>query len=427
MENKKYLVINSSVCDARDVQESTLAAYEKITINASVVLTSPRSRELMSQHSVAINAASILDVEGGVKVSTVNGKAEIKPGQGCPSGKVMLIVNGSLDIAPGSEELLKSYVGIQVNGSITCPESIAGLLSMATVNGTIAAYPDGCVCLKRTAVLDRTFHLRARQDARYYAARRVVALAPDIDFAHLAAKNARFVTKELLVAESLAEAALPIFDERAEITILPDGCAFVNGGGRLDEAMIRRYGGKLYINGNLMVNKDSAPWLAQVSYLRVNGDLLVTKDLANAVHAIDAAYDAIRIVAGTILSDKISVTVDRAMLEQAEDGLSLTDCVNVKFHKDVPPELIRERLISLTDCVNVSCTEAQRGVIELAAEDVAHIDDSGAGIMEQAGSMLDRLAGASVGCETAPADMSPFDKAKLMRNTRVINAIEYKL
>lgn len=189
MENKKYLVVNCTMCDARSVRESTLSAYEKIVINASAVLTSPRSRELLDQYPVVLNAANTIDAEEDAQVSTVNGKAEIKPGQSVPSGKVMLIVNGSLDIAPGSEELLKNYVGIQVNGSITCPESIAGLLSMATVNGAISTYPDGCVRLKRTAVLDRTFHLRARQDARYYAARRIVALASDIDFAKLAEKQ----------------------------------------------------------------------------------------------------------------------------------------------------------------------------------------------------------------------------------------------
>ena len=37
------------------------------------------------------------------------------------------------------------------------------------------------------------------------------------------------------------------------------------------------YGGKLYINGDLTVNEESAPWLEQVSYLRIHGDARVTR------------------------------------------------------------------------------------------------------------------------------------------------------
>lgn len=66
------------------------------------------------------------------------------------------MVNGVLDIAPGAEAALSGYVGIQVNGQVICPESLSGLLSGATVNGEIEVYPDDCIRLKRTAVLDRT-------------------------------------------------------------------------------------------------------------------------------------------------------------------------------------------------------------------------------------------------------------------------------
>lgn len=427
MEKKKKLVVNTTICDARQVQESTLAAYEKVVINSSAVLTDARSRELMDQYAVALNAASILDVEGDAQFSVCNGSAEIKPGQACPAGKVALIVNGSLDVAPGSEELLSHYCFILVNGTLSCPESLSGLITAkSTVNGQLSAYPDGCIRLKRTAVLDRTFHLRARQDAHYYAARRVVALDSGINFASLAEKNVHFTTKELLVAEGLAEAAIPLFDEQADITILPDGCTFVNDDAILDEALVRRYGGKLYINGDLTVNKASTPWLGQVSFLRINGDLLVTKENAPAVQAMDATYSALRLVAGTLLTDKLSVTVDRTMLEQAEDGLSLKDCVDVKFHKDVPPELIRERLVSLNDCVRVSCTEEQRSAVELAAEDVVSIDTSGKGLLRQVGSALTQLSGGQE--ENGDNGIASLaEKAKDLLGTKMVNSSSYVL
>ena len=127
------------------------------------------------------------------------------------------------------------------------------LLAGLMMNGVIESYPDGCIRLKRTAVLDRTFRLRAREGALYYAAGRIAALDPALDFAALAAKNVRFSTPSLLVAESLAEAAVPLFDQETEITVLPDGCALVKDDADLDEELADRCGGKLYLLGSLYV------------------------------------------------------------------------------------------------------------------------------------------------------------------------------
>ena len=389
MENEnKTLTINTAVCDVREVRESTLAAYDKIAINAAVLLTNQASQELLHKYPVELNAAQTLDIPGDVQVSQINGRKELGPGTSAPGKPTYLLVNGELDVAPGAGPALEGYVGIQVNGKILCPESLSGLLSAATVNGKIEIYPDDCICLKSTVVLDRTFLLRARENTRYYAGRRVVALAGDIDFQKLAEKNVRFVTRELLVTESLAEAAVPLFDERAEITILPDGCAYVGDDVKLDGALIRRYGGKLYINGDLTVDGDSALWLEKVSYLRVNGSVRVTKKLYDDFLATGAIYDELKIVAGKLIQDKLSLTVDRSLLEEAREGLSIADCVTVRFREDVPAELIRERLLSISDCASVVCTPEQRAAVEMVAQDVAEIGGGESGLLGQLGSLL---------------------------------------
>lgn len=377
----KTLKIHAVVCDARHVTESTLAAYDAIEINAALLLADAASQELLHQYPVTCNTVQTLDIPGDVRVSQINGRQELGPGSPAPQSPTFLMVNGVLDIAPGSEAALAGYVGIQVNGQVICPESLSGLLAAASVNGQIETYPDECIRLKRTAVLDRTFALRARQGARYFAGRRVVALASDIDFGKLAAMEVRFTTRELLVAESLAEAAVPLFNPDTEITVLPDGCAYVGDDARLDGSLIRRWGGKLYINGNLTLNQDSAPWLEQVSFLRVNGDILAPRSLSEAASAAAASYHQLRIVGSRLIRDKVSVTVDRAMLTSAGDGVTLADCVEVHFRPDVEPELIRQRLVSVVDCVNVVCTDEQRSAVELVSEDVVHIGgDREAGI-----------------------------------------------
>ena len=83
MENKeqnKTLTINTILCDARQVRESTLAAYDKIAINASVLLTDQDSQELLHKYPVELNVTDTLDIPGDVQVSQINGREELGPG-----------------------------------------------------------------------------------------------------------------------------------------------------------------------------------------------------------------------------------------------------------------------------------------------------------------------------------------------------------
>lgn len=373
MENKKNLKVNCAVCNARGITEEILSAYETVKINCALLITSPAAQSLLTQHHVSINSASVVNPGEDGRVSIVNGSMEMTPGQTAPEGKMVLVVNGSLRLAPGCEEVLKSYAHINVNGRVECPKSMVPLLSMITVNGKTDAYPDGCIRLGARQILDRTFHLRAKKDALYYVSNAVIALAPDINFAALAEKNVRFETDYLLVSEANAEAAVALVDERADIMILPDGCAYVDGDAELNGALIKRYGGKLFIDGDFTVNKNSAPWLEKLEYLRVDRNISVVRSLAERIAEMDVIYKDLQIVAGDCIEDKANLAVTRALLEQAEDGVSISDCSKVTFQEDVPPELIRERLVELADCAVVVCTAEQQPVLELIAEDVPYL------------------------------------------------------
>lgn len=369
MESKKILKINCAVCDVRNVTEELLSTYETVRANCGVVITNPAAQALLGRYGVSINCASTLILEEGVVFSTVNGAMELYPGQ-VPEGKTALMVNGTLDIAPGCEDVLKGYVSITVNGNVKCPRSMVPLLSNVNVNGSTSAYPDGCVRLGSDVVLDRTFPLRARQDALYYAEDKVVALAPDVDFDKLVAKNVRFAAGTLLVSESQAEAAAPLFDEETEIVILPDGCAYVDGKAALDESLVKRYGGKLFIDGTLTVDRDSGPALDQIEFLRVDGNIRAARSMRDRVAAVDAVYDRLVVVADRTIGDKTKLTVTRELLERVDGMLGIEDCLSVTFREDVTPELIGEKLLRISDCTKVICTETQLAVLELLAEDV---------------------------------------------------------
>ncbi len=375
----KLFVVNANVCDATRLREENLQGYDMIVINAATLVTSPATRAILARYPVSMNVANQveLDVDTAVEVATINGRGEIHPGMAVPQRPTFLTVNGRLEIAPGSEEIVRQYCGMVVNGNILCPESISALLSGAMVNGRIETYPDDCILLPSTAVLDRTFVLRAKQGARYYAARRMVALDLTADHSRLAEKQVQLVTPMLLLADSLAETVLPCLDDKARVELLPDGCAFVDGDAVLNEGLLRRYGTRLYVNGDLTVNSESAPWLERVEYLSINGDARVVRSLMEPFRRLDARYGSLCPTAGTVLTDRVSVRVDAALLENAADGLQLEDCVNVKFAAGISPALLQEKLVAVKDCVNISCTAEQRPFIEAVASDVVNFSEKG--------------------------------------------------
>jgi len=229
MENKKKLQINCAICDTRNITEEILSAYEAVQINAATLVTSPEAQALLGRYRVCVNTAGTAAISGDARFSLVNGPMTIGASSAVPEEKLYVVVNAPLTIESGCEAVLRSYAGMTVNGPVTCPESMSGLLSAFQINGPIRTYPDGGILLKKTAVLDRFFHLRTKQDALYCAPGRVIALAPDIDFARMAEKNVRFVTKELLVSESYAEAAVAmarvagLSDENKDVSMFKDG------------------------------------------------------------------------------------------------------------------------------------------------------------------------------------------------------------
>lgn len=377
MENKKNLKINAVLCDVRKVTEEYLSHYNNVKISTTVLITSAEAQAVLGKCGVKIDAVSNISLTEDIRFSLMNGPVTISASQIVPGQRTAAMINGPVTLEPGCEGVLGSYAFLCINGPVTCPESMVSLLNGFQINGPIRAYPDGAIVLKKNTVLDRVFHLRAKQDVLYYAAKQVVALAPDINFEKLAEKNVRFATRRLLVAESLAEHAVPLFDEKTDIEVLPDGCAYVDDDAVLDDTLVRRYGGKLYIDGDLTVNGDSAAALDQVSYLRVDGTLLVSRGMKDRVLGMELVYNGLEIVGSALIQDRPSVEVSAAMLEDAEDGVSVIDCAQVDFAGDITPALLKEKLVSLTDCACVNCTEEQRPVIEAIAQDVAHISCGG--------------------------------------------------
>lgn len=405
----KKLIINCGDCDARNVSEETLAAHESIIINAGDVLVTPESKILLNRYGVTMNCGDVLELEKDVLLSRINGSAQIKSTDIVPA-RTCLVVNGTLDIGPNTQKVLQQYVGISVNGSVTYPESMGSFLSCLSVNGSTVCYPDDAIVLKRNAVIDKVFALRAR-NKRYWSAKRMIMVDPELDAAALAAKGATFSTKEVILAQAKVESLIGLIDETAEIVIVPDGTSVIRDDVALEDALIRKYGTKLYILGDLQIPKEAGEALAKLEYLNVQGDVSVTEAWKGLLLEKTTQISGdIRIIRGRTITDKMSARISKWMLEQEPEGISVVDCMKVRLDEDIPSEWILKRL-SIRDCMNVECAPEQESALAAVCEDVMNIGQGGGDTGLGVGDILKGALGG----------------AKELLDTKVINAGDYVL
>ena len=405
----KKMIVNCATCDMRKVSEETLQAYEQIVVNAATVLVTPRTKELVNRYNLMLNTADVQEVPEGEDVcfNQQNGSYQLTSDSAPQEGKLaILMVNGSLTIGADALEAAQAYFSIKVNGSVLLPKSMAGKLSNLSVNGSTDTYPDGAILLRRNAVIDRTFALRIRENALYWASRRLVFTDAELNVGKLAEKGVRFASRLALIAESLAEAVVPLLTEDTEILIVPDGTKFANGYAVMDKRFLKKHGTKLYVNGDLIVKPEAADVIPQIQYLYVNGQVKIPQDLVDAFEEIDAEYEelAIQKPYGKVIEDVVRATVDTKLLEKYPDGVQVTDCAMVRIAQDVTPELILERL-SITDCAKVFCNEEQEAAVSAVSKDVAMIG----GMEDMEEGFLDMVTGS--------LNLNP--------NLKVINAADY--
>ena len=377
----KKMIVNCATCDMRTVSEETLQAYEQIVVNAATVLVTAKTKELIHRYNLMLNAADVHEIPEGEDVRLIqqNGSYHLTGDSAPREGELsMLMVNGSLTIGDDALEAAQAYYSIQVNGSVLLPKSMAGKLGNLSVNGSTDTYPDGAILLRRNAVIDRTFPLRVRENALYWASRRLVFTDAELNVEKLAEKGVRFASRLALIAESLAEAVTPLLTEDTDILVVPDGTKFANGYAIMDRRFLKKHGTKLYINGDLIVKPEAADVIPEIEYLYVNGQVKIPQDLVDAFEEIGAEYEELVIQKpyGKVIEDVVRAAVDTKLLEKYPDGVQVTDCAMVRIAKDVAPELILERL-AIADCAKVFCTEEQEAAVSAVSKDVAMIGSMG--------------------------------------------------
>ena len=409
MKNK---VINAAVCDVRNATEESFAGFDSITVNAGILITEARAKELMNKYPVTLNVSTVIEVPEGqnITVKSINGKCEIGPDA---DGKdVFLTVNGKLTITNGSLEAVKSYYRIMVNGKILMPKSYRGQISNVTANGKTEYYPDGAFILKGDTEIDDIFVMRAACPL-YYCSGNLFFLDTNLNTEKLIEKDVRFTGKKIVVSASLLEKLVSFFDEETELIRVPDGTKRVDGDLDLKMKTVKRYGTKLFVSGDVSIHDAEA--LDALEYLYAEGDVSVDKSLEEVFEEkIESVYEDLKIIDPEVgyFSDRPMVKVGKSVLQKYPGGVRVEDCAKVTLAEELTPDEITEKL-HIGDCALVVCSQEQEEAVNMIVEDVAMIRVSGQDKDEDGSDrMLVNIKGRL------------FDK---IRDTQVINAAEYKM
>jgi len=378
MFHKKNLAINCDLCDTRKMKEEDYSSFERILINADLVVVNENSKSILNRLPVMINNDAMVEIPSDMEidVKAVNGSYEIS-GNTMVKEHTLLTVNGSLYIYPGTEAVLEKYEFISVNGSVKCPQSLESYFGKVSVNGSVTTYPDDCMILDKTFTIDKYFPLRARVGSRYYVENMVVVKDTSVDLSKLVQKNVEFVTKRLLVPECMVENCMPLFDERVDFQVVPDGMALILGNTVLDEKLIEKEGRKLFVYGTAQLPEecDVEALGKMLEKLIVKGKIVVRRSQEELFRKWNAEYDKLEISwEGRTMENNVSVRVDNCLLESSPYGVRIMNTAMVTIAEEVSLELILNRL-SIRNCAKVFCKEVQESAVASVSENVALIGE----------------------------------------------------
>ena len=372
MSEGKKLIINCSFCDARNVREETLKDYEQIVLNTGILAVSEAGKEVLTRLPLICNANLILQTDEEVHVIAQDGCYTISGSSEFPE-KSILAVNGNLLIKAGTKkETLEGLTAVSVNGCLTIPESLANVMTNLSVNGDTQVYPDYCMVLDAVFTPDRFFAVRAREGARYFVGEQVRLIREGLDVKALTDKGIRFVTPMALLRGDELEDSLKLFDETVRIKTIPSGLSYVEGDVELNPELLDRFGTRLYVDGSLTISMENGNLLENVEMLVVKDTIFLPAVWKKAFRKIHAEFGKLEVVKKKCLKDRNCVTLDKALLDECIQGLSIRDCRILHISEEIPPEQLLQ-LVDIRDCVTVVCSQEQRNAVELISRDVVSV------------------------------------------------------
>lgn len=375
MSEKKNLMINCDVCDARNAKEEYLSGYEQIMINTDLLLVSAESRGVLERLPAICNTDNTLEVDGNANLIFQNGRMEINSSSAFPADTVFA-VNGDLMIhSDTSRQTLEALRAVNVTGSLLCPASLLTCIKELYATGETKTYPDDCIILPPVFTPDEYFHLRAREGQKYYVEQEVRLTVPGISLAALGDKKVQFISPRFFVPAEKAADALELFDEKASMVVIPQGCAFIDACEELSENLLRKYGNRLFFRGDLTLTAESIPLLSRLEKLYVSGTLLVPENLAEDFYQFDVECSSVKVVKEEkrrILENSPRIILDKNILTASPQGVLVQNCAVLTIDENITPQDILDH-VEIVNCARVDCSENQKAAVYQKSSNVPQI------------------------------------------------------
>lgn len=380
MFDKTNYVLNCDICDTRKMKEEDYDHYKKMIINADIVIVSTSSKSILNRLPVTINQDFTIEIADDVEteLKVISGSYEITDSMAVCE-HTLLIVNGALNIHSGTKEILEKYEKIHVNGSVRCAESVAGYLTKLSSSHSVVIYPDECMILNDTFIVDKYFPLRAKEGSRYYVKDKVIIQDKSVDLQKLTEKNIQFVTDQLIIPEEMVESCIELFDEKVQFVIIPTGMTLHYGDAVLSEDLLKEEGDSIYVYGNLKVpgNLKLDTLEDLISKLIVKETVVLMKNQETSFKRLNVEYQRLEFEwEGRTIENKPSIHVDKILLENSPNKVLVRNTATIKIAEDVMPELILNRLM-IKNCARVLCNENQKSAVAAITQNVAQIGESG--------------------------------------------------
>ena len=375
MSEKRNLMINCDVCDARNAKEEYLSGYEQIMINTDLLLVSAESRGVLERLPAICNTDNTLEVDDDANLIFQNRSTEINSKSVFPADTV-LAVNGDLLIhSDTSRQTLETLRAVNVTGSLLCPASLLTCIKDLYVTGEIKTYPDDCVVLPPVFTPDEYFHLRAKEGQKYYAEQEIRLIAPGIDLGTLRDKKVQFISPRFFVPAEKAADALELFNETASMEVIPQGYVFVDTGKELSESLLKKYGNRLFFRGDLTLTEGSIPLLSRLEKLYVSGTILVPENLAEDFYQFDVECSSVKVVKEEkrrILENSPRIVLDKDILTASPLGVLIRNSAVLTIEENITPQDILDH-VEIVNCARVDCAENQKAAVYQKSTNVPQI------------------------------------------------------
>ena len=375
MSEKRNLMINCDVCDARNAKEEYLSGYEQIMINTDLLLVSAESRGVLERLPAICNTDNTLEVDDDANLIFQNRSTEINSKSVFPADTV-LAVNGDLLIhSDTSRQTLETLRAVNVTGSLLCPASLLTCIKDLYVTGEIKSYPDDCVVLPPVFTPDEYFHLRAKEGQKYYAEQEIRLIAPGMDLGTLRDKKVQFISPRFFVPAEKAADALELFNETASMEVIPQGYVFVDTGKELSESLLKKYGNRLFFRGDLTLTVGSIPLLSRLEKLYVSGTILVPENLAEDFYQFDVECSSVKVVKEEkrrILENSPRIVLNKDILTASPQGVLVRNCAVLTIEENITPQDILDH-VEIVNCARVDCAENQKAAVYQKSTNVPQI------------------------------------------------------